>query len=35
MKWIVLQSKNFKMPMTQGKNRISERRPTEGPVLII
>lgn len=31
---LVLQVQNFKLPMTQGNNRISRRYPSKGPLLI-
>ena len=34
MKGLVLQIQNYRISMTQGNNRISERSPSEVPVLI-
>ena len=35
MKGLVRQIQNCEISMTQGNNRISERRPSEVPVLIV
>ena len=34
IKGLVLQIQNYRIPITQGNNRISERSPSEVPVLI-